>query len=126
VLPSNGASKRDTHARPARARRHGSRAVDFEENGRCATQIEFAPPRLTRPDARRVRGQNCTFALLETGENRCRRQLVAAFACDIDRDQMRAARVDTQGGRGPQGAQTEGLSLEASDFEHRGLVPGQR
>src|SRR5207249_3672230 len=39
---------------------------------------------------------------------------------------MRTAGVDTQSVRGPQGAQTKGLALEASDFEHRRLVPGQR
>src|SRR5262249_54707923 len=44
------------HARSARRRGHGTGAVDFEEYGRSAAQIELAPPRLARPDTRRVRG----------------------------------------------------------------------
>src|SRR5262249_26288227 len=88
--------KRDAHARPARPRRDWTGAVDFEEYGRSAAQVELAAPHLPRPDAWRVRGENRALALLETGENRCRRQLIAAFAGDADHDEMRAARVDTQ------------------------------
>src|SRR5262249_49103356 len=114
------------HARPARLCGHRSGAVNFENHGRSAAQIELAPPRLTWPNARRVRGQNYTFALLETGENRRRCELVATFARDIDRDEMRSARLDTEGARGAESAQRAALPLNAGVYDHPRLFPRQR